>query len=69
MPVVTQEMAFARAVADRVVFIDAGRIVEIAPRMSTSPRRSRNVRGVSWTSWCFRKPPPKTTFSSYDVLH
>lgn len=31
MIVVTHEMAFARAVADRVAFMDAGRIVEIAP--------------------------------------
>lgn len=31
MLVVTHEMAFARAVADRVAFMDAGRIVEIAP--------------------------------------
>ena len=30
MIVVTHEMAFARAVADRVAFMDAGRIVEIA---------------------------------------
>ena len=28
---VTHEMAFARRVADRVVFMDAGRIVEVAP--------------------------------------
>ncbi|CAH1693265.1 putative ABC transporter ATP-binding subunit YhdZ [Hyphomicrobiales bacterium] len=28
---VTHEMGFARAVADRVVFMDAGRIVEVAP--------------------------------------
>lgn len=31
MLVVTHEMSFARAVADRVAFMDAGRIVEIAP--------------------------------------
>lgn len=31
MLVVTHEMSFARAVADRVVFMDAGRIVEVAP--------------------------------------
>lgn len=31
MTVVTHEMGFARAVADRVAFMDAGRIVEIAP--------------------------------------
>jgi len=31
MLIVTHEMGFARAVADRVVFMDAGRIVEIGP--------------------------------------
>ena len=31
MLVVTHEMGFARAVSDRVVFMDAGQIVEIAP--------------------------------------
>lgn len=31
MLVVTHEMSFAKAVADRVVFMDAGRIVEVAP--------------------------------------
>ncbi|RKF16999.1 amino acid ABC transporter ATP-binding protein [Roseovarius spongiae] len=31
MIVVTHEMGFAREVADRIVFMDAGRIVEIAP--------------------------------------
>jgi len=32
MMVVTHEMGFARSVADRVVFMDAGRIVEDAPK-------------------------------------
>jgi glutamate transport system ATP-binding protein len=31
MLVVTHEMGFARSVADRIVFMDAGRIVEQAP--------------------------------------
>ena len=31
MLVVTHEMGFARSVADRVVFMDAGQIVEEAP--------------------------------------
>jgi len=31
MLVVTHEMGFARSVADRVVFMDEGRIVEEAP--------------------------------------
>jgi general L-amino acid transport system ATP-binding protein len=31
MAVVTHEMSFARQVADRVVFMDAGQVVEVAP--------------------------------------
>jgi ABC-type polar amino acid transport system ATPase subunit len=31
MMVVTHEMGFARTVADRVVFMDGGRVVEAAP--------------------------------------
>jgi glutamate transport system ATP-binding protein len=31
MVVVTHEMGFARRAADRVVFMDAGAIVEVAP--------------------------------------
>jgi ABC-type polar amino acid transport system ATPase subunit len=31
MVVVTHEMGFARAVADRVLFMEAGRIVEAGP--------------------------------------
>ncbi|NML16355.1 amino acid ABC transporter ATP-binding protein [Azohydromonas caseinilytica] len=40
---VTHEMGFARAVADRVVFMDEGQIVEAAPaaRFFEAPRRSR----------------------------
>ncbi|MFT4015072.1 MAG: amino acid ABC transporter ATP-binding protein [Paracoccus sp. (in: a-proteobacteria)] len=40
---VTHEMAFARRVADRVVFMDAGRIVEVAPpdQFFAAPRSER----------------------------
>jgi len=43
MVVVTHEMGFAREVGDRVVFMDAGRIVEIAPpeRFFSAPRHPR----------------------------
>lgn len=43
MLVVTHEMPFARAVADRVVFMDAGRIVEVAPpqQFFTNPSSAR----------------------------
>jgi ABC-type polar amino acid transport system ATPase subunit len=34
MVVVTHEMGFARAVADRVLFMDEGRIIETAPPAS-----------------------------------
>ena len=38
MVVVTHEMGFAREVADRVVFMDEGRIVEQGPRSTSSAR-------------------------------
>ena len=43
MVVVTHEMSFARRVADRIVFMDHGRIVEIAPPADffDSPRDNR----------------------------
>jgi general L-amino acid transport system ATP-binding protein len=43
MIVVTHEMGFAREVADRVVFMDAGEIVEIAPAADffRAPREAR----------------------------
>jgi len=43
MIVVTHEMGFARRVADRVVFMDAGEIVEMAPpdRFFTAPESQR----------------------------
>ncbi len=43
MLVVTHEMGFAREVADRVVFMDAGEIVEEAPPADffTAPRQER----------------------------
>lgn len=41
--IVTHEMAFARAVADRIVFMEAGRILEQSPPESffTNPRTAR----------------------------
>lgn len=43
MLIVTHEMGFARDVADRVCFLDAGRIVETAPpaRLFSEPREER----------------------------
>ena len=46
MLVVTHEMGFARKVADRVIFMDAGEIVEEAPpeRFFSAPRSERTRR-------------------------
>ena len=46
MIVVTHEMGFARAVADRVAFMDVGRIVEIAPpeEFFAAPKSERAQR-------------------------
>ena len=43
MVVVTHEMGFARKVADTMVFMEAGRIVEIAPpeKFFTNPESER----------------------------
>jgi general L-amino acid transport system ATP-binding protein len=43
MVCVTHEMSFARRVADRVVFMDRGEIVEVGPpaRMFEDPRTDR----------------------------
>src|SRR5213079_63268 len=43
MLIVTHEMAFAREVADRVIFIDRGRIVEqgVAREVLTNPQNER----------------------------
>lgn len=49
MLVVTHEMGFARKVADRVVFMDAGEIVEVAPpeRFFSAPENERTQRFLS----------------------
>ena len=41
--IVTHEMAFARAVADRIVFMESGRILEQSPpeHFFTNPRTAR----------------------------
>jgi glutamate transport system ATP-binding protein len=43
MIVVTHEMGFAKSAAQRVVFMDAGRIVEVAPpqQFFSDPRTDR----------------------------
>ena len=46
MLVVTHEMGFARKVADRVIFMDAGEIVEVAPpeQFFSAPQNERTRR-------------------------
>jgi ABC-type glutathione transport system ATPase component len=51
MLVVTHEMAFAREVAHRVVFMDQGRIVEDRPAADFLPPRATSGRGPSWPVW------------------
>jgi polar amino acid transport system ATP-binding protein/general L-amino acid transport system ATP-binding protein len=50
MMVVTHEMGFARQVADRVIFMDSGRIVEVGTpaEIFDTPReeRTRNFLGA-----------------------
>ena len=49
MVCVTHEMAFARQVADRIVFMDAGEIVEVSPPQEffTAPKSERTRRFLS----------------------
>ncbi len=55
MVVVTHEMGFAREVADRVVFMDDGYIVEEGTRMKCLEIPGRNGPGAFWIRCC-RKP-------------
>ncbi len=43
MVVVTHEMGFAKAAADRVVFVDEGQVVEVGPpgELFTNPKHAR----------------------------
>jgi general L-amino acid transport system ATP-binding protein len=49
MLVVTHEMGFARTVANRIVFMDMGEIVEVAPpdEFFTSPKSERTKEFLS----------------------
>ena len=46
MLVVTHEMQFAREIADRVVFIDGGDILEVAPPAEFFAHPQHAARGV-----------------------
>ena len=50
MVVVTHEIGFAREVADQIVFMDGGVVVEQADRRSSTIRRSRGLRTSCSTS-------------------
>ena len=59
MAVVTHEMGFAREAADRIVFMDEGRIIEDAPASDFSISRGKKSTGVPEPSaasltrtWC-----------------
>ncbi len=49
MVVVTHEMGFAREVADRMVFMDQGQILEVAPpeQLFTAPKHPRTQKFLS----------------------
>ena len=47
MIIATHEMSFAREVADKVCFLDAGVICEEGPPARSSARRERRARGSS----------------------
>jgi len=54
MVVVTHEMAFARDVADRVIFLDQGMIAEEGDPMSSSAAPKTNAPGCSSSACCRR---------------
>ena len=55
MVVVTHEMGFAREVADRVLFIDGGVIVEQGPaEVGAQPSRSIRARRIFCAACCIR---------------
>ena len=51
MIVVTHEMGFARDVADEVVFMDEGIVVERGSPPTSSTARARSGPSASW-AWC-----------------
>ncbi len=52
MMVVTHEMGFARKVANRVIFMDEGKIVEDSPKKSSSQILNLNVQKTSSPKSC-----------------
>ena len=58
MIIVTHEVRFAREVADRIVFMADGVIVEKGSPGQCWINQCRNPRGVSCAWWCIRKTLP-----------
>ncbi|KXU73660.1 hypothetical protein AWN70_00320 [Escherichia coli] len=52
MMVVTHEMGFARKVANRVIFMDEGKIVEDSPKTLSSMIRNRTAQKTSSRKSC-----------------
>ena len=52
MMVVTHEMGFARKVADRVIFMDHGAIVEIGRPETFFTDPKTNAPAISWARYC-----------------
>ncbi len=56
MMVVTHEMGFARKVANRVIFMDEGKIVEDSPKKSSLPTRNLTEPKTSSPKSCINLP-------------
>lgn len=56
MMVVTHEMGFARKVANRVIFMDEGRIIEDTPKRRFLPITSRIAPAIFWPRSCINHP-------------
>lgn len=68
MVIVTHEMAFARAVADRIVFIDQGEICESTPpkQFFAHPQTERAQRFLNIFSFEPNEPRPRTSAEDQD---
>lgn len=55
MAIVTHEMGFAKEVADRVLFLDGGKLVEDSAREEFLQRRKVNVRNNFYKKYCNMK--------------
>ncbi len=58
MMVVTHEMGFARKVADRIIFMDKGQIVEDAKKMTSLVPLEASGPRHSFQKFCHTNPAP-----------